>query len=71
MNDLPRVIKITGPLLVFGGPYSNLEATAAILAEACRRAIPSGNILCTGDLAAYCADRRLSLIWCAAHRSRW
>ena len=20
MNDLPRVIKITGPLLVFGGP---------------------------------------------------
>jgi hypothetical protein len=56
MNDLPRVIKITGPLLVFGGPYSNLEATAAILAEACRRAIPSGNILCTGDLAAYCAD---------------
>ena len=56
MNDLLQVIKITGPLLVFGGPYSNLEATAAILAEACRRAIPPGNILCSGDLAAYCAD---------------
>jgi hypothetical protein len=56
MNDLSRVTKITGPLLVFGGPYGNLEATAAILAEARRRAIPFGHILCTGDLAAYCAD---------------
>jgi hypothetical protein len=56
MDDLPQLTKITSPLLVFGGPYSNLEATEAILAEAHRRAIPSGNILCTGDLAAYCAD---------------
>ena len=34
MDDLPQVTKMTGPLLVFGGPYSNLEATEAILAEA-------------------------------------
>src|SRR5215469_625420 len=47
---------MTGPLLVFGGPYSNLEATKAILAEARRRTIPPNNIVCTGDLAAYCAD---------------
>ena len=46
----------TGPMLVFGGPYSNLEATVAVLAEARRRAIPPDHVLCTGDLAAYGAD---------------
>ncbi len=45
-----------GPLLVFGGPYGNLEATEALLAEAERRAIPAGRVICTGDLDAYCAD---------------
>jgi predicted phosphodiesterase len=49
-------MKVTRPLLVFGGPYSNLEATKALLGEARRRAIPPGDIVCTGDLAAYCAD---------------
>ena len=42
------------PLLVFGGPYSNLEATRAVLDEARRRNIPPHRILCTGDLVAYC-----------------
>ena len=28
-----------GPLLVFGGPYSNLQATRAMLTEAARRGI--------------------------------
>jgi predicted phosphodiesterase len=56
MHDPSQVPKVAGPLLVFGGPYSNLEATEAILAEARRRAVPAGNIVCTGDLAAYCAD---------------
>src|SRR5215210_3118716 len=27
-------LALTGPLLLFGGPYSNLEATRAVLAEA-------------------------------------
>jgi predicted phosphodiesterase len=49
-------MRVKGPLLVFGGPYSNLEATKAILQEAERRSIPPGNIVCTGDLVAYCAD---------------
>jgi len=49
-------VALTGPLLVFGGPYGNLEATTAVLGEARRRNIPPGHILCTGDLAAYCAD---------------
>src|SRR5207248_1596094 len=31
---------IDGPALVFGGPYSNLQATAAVLDEAARRGIP-------------------------------
>jgi hypothetical protein len=50
------LINLTGPVLIFGGPYSNVEATAAVLDEARRRGMPPGNIVCTGDLAAYCAD---------------
>jgi predicted phosphodiesterase len=56
MNRTSDEVVLTGPLLVFGGPYSNLEATRAVLGEARRRAIPPDHILCTGDLAAYCAD---------------
>ena len=47
---------IDAPLLVFGGPYSNLEATKAVLAEAGRRGIPSDCIVCTGDIVAYGGD---------------
>lgn len=47
---------ISGTLLVFGGPYSNLQATEALLAEARRLGIPPANMLCTGDLVAYCGD---------------
>lgn len=49
------------PLLVFGGPYSNLEATQALQAEAVRLGIPASNILCTGDLVAYCASPQATL----------
>ena len=45
-----------GPVLVFGGPYSNLEATHALLGEARRRGIPAERIVCTGDVVAYAAD---------------
>jgi predicted phosphodiesterase len=53
-----RVMELAagGPLLVFGGPYSNLQATQAILAEAARRRIPSQRVICTGDVVAYGAD---------------
>lgn len=47
---------LSGPVLVFGGPYSNLQATIALKAETERRAIAPQNCLCTGDIAAYCAD---------------
>ena len=34
MDQTSGVVKVTEPLLVFGGPYSNLEATTALLEEA-------------------------------------
>src|SRR3984957_5533032 len=55
MADTPQ-LRIDGPALVFGGPYSNLQATAAVLAEAERLGIPPSRIICTGDLVAYCGD---------------
>ena len=42
--------------MVIGGPYSNFEATQAILSEAARREISSDRIICTGDVVAYGAD---------------
>lgn len=45
-----------GPLLVFGGPYSNLRATQALIAEAARLGIPPNRVICTGDVVAYCAE---------------
>jgi uncharacterized radical SAM superfamily Fe-S cluster-containing enzyme len=47
---------VEGPLLAFGGPYGNFQATTALLAEADRLGIAHANIVCTGDLAAYCAE---------------
>jgi len=47
---------VAAPVLVFGGPYSNLEASAAMLDEARRLGIPPERTLCTGDVVAYCAD---------------
>jgi len=44
------------PLLVFGGPYSNLQATQALLEAAHGLDIQPGRIVCTGDVVAYCAD---------------
>ncbi|KRS14454.1 diadenosine tetraphosphatase [Roseovarius atlanticus] len=42
------------PLVVFGGPYSNLHATQALLAKANALGIAPRNTICTGDLVAYC-----------------
>jgi predicted phosphodiesterase len=49
---------IAAPLLVFGGPYGNLEATWAVLRAAEALGIPPERTLCTGDVAAYCGDPR-------------
>jgi predicted phosphodiesterase len=48
--------ELDGPTLVFGGPYSNLAATQALRARADRLGIPYRRVICSGDLAAYCAE---------------
>lgn len=45
-----------GPLLVFGGPYSNLRATIAMRREAERRGVAPNGVICTGDVVAYAAE---------------
>ncbi|HEY4173491.1 MAG TPA: metallophosphoesterase family protein [Rhodopila sp.] len=50
------VLEVDGPVLLFGGCYSNLQATQALLGEAARRGIPPDRIICTGDVVAYAAD---------------
>jgi predicted phosphodiesterase len=52
-RDLGR---LDGPVLLFGGNYSNRQATEALIVEARRLDIPSSNVICTGDIAAYCAE---------------
>ena len=56
MTEMPAQGGIPAPLLVFGGPYSNLEATRALRNEAARLGIPAEQCICTGDLVAYCAS---------------
>lgn len=51
-----EVIVADGPVLCFGGPYSNVQALRAVLDEAGRLGIPPGRVICTGDVVAYCAD---------------
>jgi predicted phosphodiesterase len=48
--------ELDGPVLVFGGPYGNLEATRALRAEARRLGVPAARTICTGDVVAYAAD---------------
>ncbi|MEM6887841.1 MAG: metallophosphoesterase family protein [Pseudomonadota bacterium] len=42
---------IHGPIMLFGGPYSNRQATEALLSAA--KAIPAARLICTGDVVAY------------------
>ena len=50
------LLRATGPVLVFGGAYSNVHATAAVLNEARRLGIAPDHVVCTGDLVAYCGS---------------
>lgn len=57
--DLTRAFADEGaesPILVFGGPYSNERATAAMRRTASERGIPASRVICTGDVVAYCAE---------------
>lgn len=53
--------ELGGPLLIFGGPYSNLAATRAIRQVAAHRELAPEQVLCSGDLLAYCAEPRQTL----------
>jgi predicted phosphodiesterase len=48
--------ELRGEVLLFGGPYSNLQASRALLAQAEALQIPPERRICTGDVVAYCAD---------------
>ena len=47
---------LVGDVLLFGGPYSNLQASEAMLAVAQALSVPAGNRICTGDVVAYGAN---------------
>ena len=47
---------LNGPVLLFGGPYSNLHALKALMAEAQKLGVPPQNAICTGDVVAYGGD---------------
>jgi len=44
------------PIVVFGGTYSNLRATMRLRDVVEDLAIPPHNVVCTGDVVAYCAE---------------
>ncbi len=46
----------SGRLLIFGGPYSNLQALEALKKIADQLDLPAHNIICTGDMVGYCAQ---------------
>ena len=45
---------INKPILVFGGPYSNLEALESLRSFASSNGITPDRIICTGDIVGYC-----------------
>ncbi len=55
---------LDGRVMLFGGPYSNLQATQSIRQEARRLGISPENIICNGDIVAYCGqpEETVSLI---------
>lgn len=47
---------LEGPVLLFGGPYSNFEATTALFERASLLGITGMRSVCTGDVCAYCGN---------------
>jgi predicted phosphodiesterase len=56
MKEVADLGALEGPVLVFGGPYGNLEAVDALIAAARRLDIDGSRAICTGDVVAYGAD---------------
>ena len=55
-DNRARVVTCEPPLLVFGGPYSNLRALTALRERAHTLGVAPANVICTGDVVAYCAE---------------
>src|SRR5262245_23281328 len=53
MTDLADM---QAPVLVFGGPYSNVRALEALRRQAENLGIPPACTICTGDVVAYCVE---------------
>src|ERR1017187_1262814 len=49
-------IRFNAPIAIFGGCYSNFEATFALVQLMERLGIPASHRICTGDIVAYGAD---------------
>ncbi|MFC4351976.1 metallophosphoesterase family protein [Fodinicurvata halophila] len=52
---------LEGRLLLFGGPYSNLQALEALHARAQTLDINPSHCICNGDVVAYCGDPEASV----------
>jgi predicted phosphodiesterase len=55
-KKLTKIGNLKGKVLVFGGIYSNLQALEALKDVAFADGILASNIICTGDIVAYCAQ---------------
>lgn len=55
MKRTQDIGKLSGKVLVFGGVYSNLQALQALKKIADAEGFSPKNIICTGDIVAYCA----------------
>ena len=62
--DVLDLGRLKAPVLIFGGPYSNLHATRSLFEETRSLDIPTERIICNGDIVAYCGEpaETLSLI---------
>lgn len=64
-GEVPMIVQdlgaLRGDLLIFGGPYSNVQATKALIDAADAHGIARDHCLCTGDVVAYCADPSATL----------
>ncbi len=56
MGSMKHLGTFSKPVLIFGGPYSNVQATTALLDHAQRKGFLPENIICTGDVVAYAGD---------------
>lgn len=54
MSDPRDLGPLEPPLLVFGGPYGNLQASETVRNEAQARELAPAQVICTGDVVAYC-----------------